>query len=303
MLCNLRSFVWALVMIHQLTCIQASAVLLEVGNNDPGNCETLGEHLMMKRYCCTGVDTFTPSFVIAGVTKSKTMVTGSSTASGCLEKAVAFWQFYHQPTDNNLSLIFTRIYNDVVTLNGEIGYFGSVAALAQRYWYINQLVHRFCIMIKLYRYTDGVHIGTLVDERDYLLTDQGSWCMKFFNSSVVLPEPKTFVIDAGGNTWAQNFRNSPTPVFRAFLFDQRNYMFLKEFGFPTKVGITSIISEAYISIFAVGRHINDDVTKGVQIYFYMDLNLQIIKETYKIVSADNDEPSWFVDSMHHDDFR
>lgn len=126
--------------------------------------------------------------------------------------------------------------------------------------------------------------------------------MKFLNSTIVLPEPKAHVFEFDSNIWTVNFRNSPTPEFKAIQYDLFAELIITAYTFNTKVGITSIICENYITILAVGRHINDDLTKGIQIYFDVGFLLHIFKETYKLVSADNDDPSWFVDSMHHDDF-
>ena len=97
-------FLLMIIMQTILPLAKASAVIVEVGNNDPGNCETLGQHIEMLQYCCTGAVTFYPHFVIAGVTKSKAMVTGSTTPTDCLTKPYAFFHFYEQMTDNALVL-------------------------------------------------------------------------------------------------------------------------------------------------------------------------------------------------------
>ena len=117
--------------------VKATAVIVEVGNNDPGGCDTLGQHIKMPEYCCSGAMTFYPHFAIAGVTKSKAMVTGSSTPTDCLSKAYAFFQFYEQSTDNAVVLKNTRVYNDVMTINNEAVYFGSVAAMQFKFTFVD----------------------------------------------------------------------------------------------------------------------------------------------------------------------
>ena len=150
--CLRRPHLILLLVIVQLTMIptkivKATAVIVEVGNNDPGSCDTLGQHIRMPEYCCSGAVTFYPHFAIAGVTKSKAMVTGSATPTDCLSKAYAFFQFYEQSTDNAVVLKNTQVYNDVMTINSEAVYFGSVVAMQFKYHHINDLNSGFFVMI------------------------------------------------------------------------------------------------------------------------------------------------------------
>ena len=90
-------------------------------------------------------------------------------------------------------------------------------------------------------------------------------CMKLLNATIPLPETRTLSFN-DKIRWVTNFRNSPTSVFKPlyiiFLDKIENII---TYSFDTRIGITAYAYQSCMVFMAFGRHINDDVTKGVDI--------------------------------------
>lgn len=66
--------------------------------------------------------------------------------------------------------------------------------------------------------------------------------------------------------WVTNYRNSPTPVFKPLYIELWGKIDnITALPFMTKIGITAHTRKHCLIYFATGRHIDDDVTKGVDI--------------------------------------
>lgn len=108
--------------------VAATSIGLEIGNNDPSTCETIGEAMDMSKK--EGGVVYVPSIYVAGKTTSKKLLYNGN-AFGCFDNFFGFYEKYSISSEGVFTKEYSRVFNEVVLFANELYVIESVVLAKQ----------------------------------------------------------------------------------------------------------------------------------------------------------------------------
>ena len=130
-------------------------MVLEIGNNDPDQCDTEGTAMDM--HDGRSGQTWIPEVIVGGRTTSKNLIHGFTLNEGCYSYPFGFFHRYTMSeTGGSVNLIHERYFTDHVIVQGTKYYIRDVTAVKFEFSSLNGLNNRFAVSVALNQISSNV---------------------------------------------------------------------------------------------------------------------------------------------------